>query len=314
GTTISRLCVGSRAPPSPNYVPGLEDPEQASLSPDYIPEHEYLEYLVSSNAEAPIKDQPLQDDASPAALLSGYIADSDPEKDPKEDTGEDHADYPADGGDDGDDESSDDDDEEEEEDQEAFKDDNEEEEEHSALADSSVVPVDDHVPLAKDTEAFETDESAPTPVPSPRRHTARMSVRSQTPMSATAEALIAEYVSARTPPSPPPSPLSPLSSPLPHIPSPPLPLPSPLTTSPTYAKAPLGYRVAGIRLRAVSPSTHHPSEIPSSPLFLPYTTHRDDLPGADMSLWKRACFTASTGRFEVGESSSAAAARQLGIL
>ncbi|GKD89958.1 hypothetical protein Tco_0244631, partial [Tanacetum coccineum] len=36
----------------------------------------------------------------------------------------------------------------------------------------------------------------------------------------------------------------------------------------------------------------------------------DDLPEADMPLWKRACFTAPTGRFEVGESSSAAAARQ----
>ncbi|GJX37886.1 hypothetical protein Tco_0251189 [Tanacetum coccineum] len=32
-----------------------------------------------------------------------------------------------------------------------------------ALADSSVVPVVDLVPLAGDTEAFETDESAPTP-------------------------------------------------------------------------------------------------------------------------------------------------------
>ncbi|GJZ75623.1 hypothetical protein Tco_0640088 [Tanacetum coccineum] len=32
-----------------------------------------------------------------------------------------------------------------------------------------------------------------------------------------------------------------------------------------------------------------------------------------MSLWKRACFTTPTGRFEVGESSSAAAARQPGL-
>ncbi|GKC49133.1 hypothetical protein Tco_1071878 [Tanacetum coccineum] len=65
-------------------------------------------------------------------------------------------------------------------------------------------------------------------------------------MSATAEALIAEYASAPTPPSPPPSPLSPLSSPLPQIPSPSLPLPSPPTTSPIYVEAPLGYRAAGI--------------------------------------------------------------------
>ncbi|GKG67063.1 hypothetical protein Tco_0721484, partial [Tanacetum coccineum] len=44
-------------------------------------------------------------DASPTALLPGYVAESDPEEDLKED----HADYPADGWD-GDDEPSDDDD------------------------------------------------------------------------------------------------------------------------------------------------------------------------------------------------------------
>ncbi|GJY87317.1 hypothetical protein Tco_0501945 [Tanacetum coccineum] len=103
--------------------------------------------------------------------------------------------------------------------------------------------------------------------------------------------------------------------PLPPLPVPslPLPLPLPPTTSPTYAEAPLGYRAAKIRLRAASPSTHHPSEIPSLPLLLPSTTHRDDLLEADMPLRKRACFTAPTGRFEVGESSPAAtAARQPG--
>ncbi|GKG66746.1 hypothetical protein Tco_0713035, partial [Tanacetum coccineum] len=36
-----------------------------------------------------------------------------------------------------------------------------EEEEHLALVNSSVVPVVDPVPSAGDTEAFETDESAP---------------------------------------------------------------------------------------------------------------------------------------------------------
>ncbi|GKA13682.1 hypothetical protein Tco_0693328, partial [Tanacetum coccineum] len=47
-------------------------------------------------------------------------------------------------------------------------------------------------------------------------------------------------------------------------------------------------------------------------MLLPSTIHRDDLPEADMSLRKRACFTALIGRFEVWESSSAAAARQAG--
>ncbi|GKF86955.1 hypothetical protein Tco_0254782 [Tanacetum coccineum] len=104
-------------------------------------------------------------------------------------------------------------------------------------------------------------------------------------MAATTEVLIVAVAVALPSSSPPPSPLTLLSSPLPQIPSPPLPLPSPSThTSPTY--------------------------IPPPPLLLPSTTHRDDLLEAEMSLRKRARFTAPTGWFEVGESLSAAVARQ----
>ncbi|GKG60104.1 hypothetical protein Tco_0609768, partial [Tanacetum coccineum] len=85
-------------------------------------------------------------------------------EDPEEDSEEEHADYPADGGD-GDDEPSDDD-----------TDDDE--------------PSD--VPSTGDTEAFETDESAPTPrapqirIPfaQTRLCRARKSVRPEPPMSA----------------------------------------------------------------------------------------------------------------------------------
>ncbi|GKE75291.1 hypothetical protein Tco_1537332, partial [Tanacetum coccineum] len=205
--------VPAEAPPSPDYVPGLEHPPY----PDYVPKTEYLEYLAPSDAEALMEDHPLPDDASPTSLSPGYITDSDPEEDPEEDHEEDPTDYPADGGDNDVDESfdDDDDDEEEEEEEEASKDDDDEEEEHSASIDSSAILVDDPVPSTKDTKAFETDESAPTPVPSPRRRTARMSIRPQTPMSATVEALIVEYASAPTLPLPPLSLLSPLSSPLP---------------------------------------------------------------------------------------------------
>ncbi|GJS85126.1 hypothetical protein Tco_0751667 [Tanacetum coccineum] len=98
----------------------------------YIPEPEYPKYLVPSNDEAPIEDQPLPVDASPVALSPSYVADSDleedPKEDPEEDSEEDHSDYPADGGDD-DDEFSDNDDMDDE-DEEPFKD--EEEEEHLA--------------------------------------------------------------------------------------------------------------------------------------------------------------------------------------
>ncbi|GKB91745.1 hypothetical protein Tco_0964017, partial [Tanacetum coccineum] len=166
------------APPSPNYVPGPKEPEQAPLSLDYVPgpehppspvevpyvpEPEYPEYLAPSDEEVPVEDQPYDDVDSPIALSPGYIADSDPEEDSEDGP----ANYPADGGNDDDEPSDDDDDDDDtdDEDEEPVEDedDNEEEEEHLAPVDSSVVPITDPVSLAGDTEAFETDESAPTP-------------------------------------------------------------------------------------------------------------------------------------------------------
>ncbi|GJZ81060.1 hypothetical protein Tco_0646054 [Tanacetum coccineum] len=204
------------APPSPDYVPGPEHPPSPDYVPSpehppspievpYVPEPEYPEYLVPSDAEAPLEDQPLPTDASPITLSPGY------------------------------DEPSDDDDTDDE-DEEPFEDeDDDEEEEHLAPADSSAIPVVDPVPSAEDTEAFETNEAAPTPVPSPRRHMARMSVRPQTPILLPSEAEVKRLLSL---PIPPPSPLSPWSYPLPQIPSPPIPpppsslhLPSPVPTS-----------------------------------------------------------------------------------
>ncbi|GJZ22541.1 hypothetical protein Tco_0559580 [Tanacetum coccineum] len=134
---------------------------------------EYPEYLVPSDDETPMEDQPLPADASPVALSPGYVADSDP----KEDSEEDHADYLADEGDDDDEPSDDDDDDDDtgDEDEEPFEEEeDDEEEEHLAPADSPAAPIIDTVPSAGDIEAFETDEAAPTHVPSPRRHTARI--------------------------------------------------------------------------------------------------------------------------------------------
>ncbi|GJS88361.1 hypothetical protein Tco_0770997, partial [Tanacetum coccineum] len=150
--------------PSLDYVPGPEHPPSPVEVP-YVPELEYPEYLVPSDDEAPMEDQPLPAHASPVALSPGYVADSDPEEDPEED----HADYSADGGDDDDEPSDDDDDDTGDEDEEPFEDkeDDEEGEEHLALADSPAVPIIDHVPLAEDTEAFETNEAAPTHILSP---------------------------------------------------------------------------------------------------------------------------------------------------
>ncbi|GKA48253.1 hypothetical protein Tco_0741211, partial [Tanacetum coccineum] len=235
-----------QTPPSPDYVSGLEEPEQDEVLLD--------------------EEQPLPAALSPTADSPGYVPESYPKKDPEEDDDgdlkEDPADYPADGGDDGDDEdeSSDDD----EDDDVDIKDD-EEEEEHLAPANSTAVAL----PI----------------ILSP--------------------------------------PLLPILSPLPVSFPPP--------ASPTY---PLGYRVAIIRLRAEAPSTSHsplphiilshtradtpssrtPSLLPiplptSSPsLLLPSTDHGADRPEVCLPLQKRLCF-AFGPRYEVGESSSAAAAR-----
>nr|GEW19972.1 putative reverse transcriptase domain-containing protein [Tanacetum cinerariifolium] len=126
-----------------------------------ITKPEYLEYLVPSDADAPIENQPLPDNATPVALSPGYIVDSDPKEDPEEDPKEDPTDYPTGGGDNADDESFDDADDDDEEEQEASEDDEEEVEELLAPADSSGVPINDPVPSAKDTEAFKTDEKLP---------------------------------------------------------------------------------------------------------------------------------------------------------
>nr|GEU75864.1 reverse transcriptase domain-containing protein [Tanacetum cinerariifolium] len=87
-----------------------------------------------------------------------------------------------------------------------------------------------------------------------------------------------------------------LSPPLP-VPSPPLPFPSPLTTSLTNTGAPLGYRTAGIRMRALLPST----------------SHRTDIHKADVPPQKRGCLTTVAPRFKVGESSVAGAGRSAAI-
>ncbi|GKD91736.1 hypothetical protein Tco_1367243 [Tanacetum coccineum] len=96
------------------------------------------------------------------------------------------------------------------------------------------------------------------------------------------EARIAKHAVAPTPPLP--------------IASPPLPLPSPLTTIPTDVGAPLGYRAAEIRMRALLQST----------------THRTDIPEAEMPSRKRACFATTALGLKIGESSAAGAARQPG--
>nr|GFB68678.1 hypothetical protein [Tanacetum cinerariifolium] len=100
--------------------------------------------------EEPMEDQPLSTDASPTALLPGYIDDSNPEED-EEDPEEDPVDYPANGGDNDDNESSDDDDDDDD-------DEKDEEEEHLAPIDPSVVPIDDHETMTTVNQGMSIEE------------------------------------------------------------------------------------------------------------------------------------------------------------
>ncbi|GKE36352.1 hypothetical protein Tco_1459757, partial [Tanacetum coccineum] len=337
-----------QAPPSPDYVPGSEEPEQAPPLPDFVLEPVYPKFMPPEDEVFQAEEQPLPATISPTADSPGYVPESDSEEDP--------ADYLADRVDDGDDkdDSSDDD----EDDDVDIKGD-EEEEEHPAPADSTVValPAVDHAPSAEETGPFETDESAATPPPHPAyRVTVRMSIRAETlislPFREEVERLLALL-------SPPPSPLSPWLSQLPQIPSPPLLVSSPVPVSPLPLPAgptyPLGYRVVMIRLRAEAPSTSHLLSLPSPivlpytrasvamirvvepstyilasrseappsgtlpllpillptlspPLLLPSTDHRADVREACLPPRKRLCF-AFGPRYEVGESSSAPTAR-----
>ncbi|GJS48202.1 reverse transcriptase domain-containing protein [Tanacetum coccineum] len=219
----------------------------------------------------------------------------------------------------GDDDDSSNDDEEEEASEEGEA---KEEEEHLAPADSVVAPIVDHV----STEPFKTDESAATP-PSPPACQEEV------------ERLLAL---------PPPSPLISLSPPsaderlarclaAPALPSSPLPIVPHPYGSPNHVRAPPGFRAAMGRLRASSPSTHHPLHplpplppppsslhvpphvptslpLPLSPLpplpaslFIPLLVdHREDTPEAELLPHKRLCLTALTSRYEVRESLTAA--------
>nr|GFA50230.1 hypothetical protein [Tanacetum cinerariifolium] len=202
-TTVSGPYEGRSgdALPLSDYVPGLEEPQQAPPSTvyiPYVPEPVYPEYIPPKDDVFSAEEQPLPTAASPTAESPGYIPESDPNEDPEEDDDEDPEedppDYPADHDDEGDEEDPFGDDANKE-DEEQDEDDDDEKEEHPASADS-------------------------IPPPPALCVTARISFRPQPPtLSFTKE--VAERFLAM--PIPPPSPLTPLSSPLPQIPSPPLP-------------------------------------------------------------------------------------------
>ncbi|GKF16630.1 hypothetical protein Tco_0061548, partial [Tanacetum coccineum] len=270
------------------------------------------------------EEQPLPAAASPTAQSPDYVPESDPEADPEEDDDEDSeedlVDYPADGGDDGDDEdeSSKDD---KDDDIDIKADDDEEEEEHPDPADSVVValPATDQAPSAKETEPFKTNESAATPPPYPAyRVTARISIPAPVPTPVWSDAEVARLLAISTQPS---SPLSLWSLPLPQIPSPPLPpIPSPsLPVSPPLpvsSPVPAASTSHSLPLPPPFILSHTRPAAPSSgtpPLYLLSTDRREDRPEVTLLPRKRLGIALGLA-YEVGESSSAIAARPAGGL
>nr|GEZ36484.1 hypothetical protein [Tanacetum cinerariifolium] len=115
------------APPSPNYIPGLEEPQTPPATqdenehelvfiqphdPNFVPEPIYPEYIPLEDEHIlPVEEQPLPPVVSPTTESPRYVAESDPEEDPKEyeddETEDGPVDHPMDGGDDEDDDDGD---------------------------------------------------------------------------------------------------------------------------------------------------------------------------------------------------------------
>ncbi|GJT28545.1 hypothetical protein Tco_0908820 [Tanacetum coccineum] len=264
------------APPSPDYIPGLEDPQTPPVPQDED-EREPMFPLPPVN--------------SPTAELPGYVTESDPEEDPEEyeddETEDGPADYPMDGGDDGDDDDGDssmDDANNEDEDDE---DEEEEEDEHLALADSTiVVPVDEPVFPPKGTEPV-------IPPPTDITIGARITVRPQTSISLPPEAEVERLLAMTTP-----------------SPSPPVSL-SPPSAGERLARITSTQALIDV-VTAALPSPPLPP-LPPSLYIPPPVDYRDQIPEFEQPPRKRFCLSTLGSRYEIRESSTARPTRGRGI-
>ncbi|GJV65548.1 hypothetical protein Tco_1476376 [Tanacetum coccineum] len=310
------------APPSPDYIPGPEDPQTPPVpqdederepmfiqphDPDYVPEPIYPEYIpLEDEHEFPVEEQPLPPVDSPTAESPGYVTESNPEDDPEE-YEDGPVDYPMDGREDGDDDdgdlSGDDADDEDEED--------EEEEEHLAPADSAViVPTVELVSLLEGTEPV-----IPPPSTDITTTRDRITVQLQASISLSPEAEVERLLAMPTPPSSPPSAgerLARCTAPSAH--SSPPPVPSPLLPSsgcPTQIQT-LGIASTQALVDAVTaalplPPLPPPPLLPPLPPSLyipPLVDRRDDVPESELPPRKRLCLSTLGSRYEVGESST----------
>nr|GEU41224.1 retrotransposable element Tf2 [Tanacetum cinerariifolium] len=274
------------APPTPDYIPGLEEPQTPLAphdedehepmfiqphDPDFVPEPIYPECIPLEDEHILLaEEQPLQPVISPTAESPVYVAESDLEEDPEEyeddDTEDGPVEYLMDEGDDEDDDdgySSGDDADDEDEDE-------EEEEEHLALTNSAVViPTNELVFLPEGTKHV---------IPSPSTNTAttgaRITIRLQAVISLPPEAEVERLLAM------------------------PYPSPSPLTS--------LSLPSAGERLaRCTAPATLPSPPLPPPLHIPPPIDRRDDIPEIEMPPRKRLCLSTLGSRYKVGESSTA---------
>ncbi|GJV68829.1 putative reverse transcriptase domain-containing protein [Tanacetum coccineum] len=243
------------APPSPDYIPGPEDPQTPPVpqdederepmfvqahDPDYVPEPIYPEYIpLEDEHEFPAEEQPLPLVDSPTAESPGYITKSDLEEDP---------------------------------------------EEHLAPADSTIV-----VPT---NEPVSPPEGTVPAIPPPSTDItigARINVRPQVSISLPPEAEVERLLAMTTPSPSPPISLSPPSTGerlarcmAPHAHSSPPPVPSPLLPSsgcPTQIQT-LKITSTQTLIDAVTTSLPSPPLLP--PLYiLPPVDRRDDIPESE---------------------------------
>ncbi|GJZ11670.1 reverse transcriptase domain-containing protein [Tanacetum coccineum] len=273
------------APPSPDYIPGLEDPRTPPI---------------------------LQDEDE----LTRYCTESDPEEDPEEyvdDEIEDGpVDYPMDGGDDDNGDSSRDDanDEDEDEDEE---DEDEEEEEHLAPTDSDVVvPTDELVSPPEGTELVIPPPSTDITIG------ARISVRPQTSISLPPEAKVERLLAMTTPSPSPPISLSPPSAEERLVRC----MASPATFSPHTCAITIYYpfimvcltqiqtlRIAStqalIDVVTVALTSPPLPPLPPSLYIPPPVDYRDDIPEFEQLPHKKLCLSTLGSKYEIRESSTA---------
>ncbi|GJZ07862.1 putative reverse transcriptase domain-containing protein [Tanacetum coccineum] len=278
------------APPSPNYIPCLADPQTPPVlqdedereamfiqphDPDYVPEPIYPEYIPLEDEHVfLVEEHQSHDDDGPV-------------------------DYPMDGGDDGDDDDGDssrddvDDEEEDEEDEEE-----EDEEEHPAPADFAVI-----IPTVKpDSPPKGTEPIMPPPSTDISTTGARITVRLQASISLPPEAEVERLLAIPTP-----SPLPPISL-------------SPPSAGERLARCPpqiQTLRIASTQalidaVTAALPSPPLPP-LPPSLYIPPSVDHRDDIPESEQPPRKRLCLSTLSSRYEVGESSTARPTEGRGI-